>query len=1686
MKRRFLLWIVLFTSLLAKAQYNNEWIDYNKTYYKFKVGSTNLYRITQPMLNSVGIGNVPADQFQLWRNGQQVAIFTSVASGAMGAGDYIEFWGEMNDGKPDTKLYSNPSFQISDQLSLETDTAAFFLTVNPAGGNLRVVNDANNVAGNVLPAESFFMYKLRHNFRSVVNGGRAEVIGAEYVYSSVYDDGEGLSTSEIYTQFPWQDTLGNLYVYNSGPAATLTVAGSGAARNGRNFEFELSNVQVVDYFFTYFGQYKTTGAVPLNLINGPTTPWKMTNNSPNLNDRSVVSFWELNYPHTYNFEGARNFSFELPATATGNFLQITNFNYGSAAPVLYDLTNSKRYIGDISTPGTVKFALPASAQPRKLSLASLENPNIKLVTELKVRNFINFLQTDQQGNYLIISNPLLYSGPSGNSVDRYRAYRSSPAGGGFNAKIYETQELVDQFAFGIKSHPSSVKNFIKFARNNFASPPQFVFIIGKGVTYNEYRKNESSSSVEKLNLVPTFGYPASDNLLAANDYETLPAVPIGRLGAVSGNEVEIYLTKTKEYEQAAVGSAQTIAGKAWMKNVVHAIGGSDPSLQAVILGYMEANKQVLEDTLMGANVYTFSKNSAFSIQQITSSQLQNLFAEGLGLVTYFGHSSANTLEFNLDDPQVYNNPGKYPVFLVNGCNAGNFYVFDSLRFASGNSSLSEKYTLANQRGSIAFVASTHFGIVSYLNIYTHSFYDALANADYGKSIGAVMQSAAGEMLGITGIGDYFSRFHVEQMTLQGDPAIKMYYSSKPDYIIEDALVKIDPAFVSVADNRFTVTAKFLNIGKAIEDSIFVEVKRELPGGTSTTLIRKKIAGIKYADSVVLTVPINPLTDKGTNKITVTVDVDNNVDEILETNNSLTKEFFIIEDEARPIYPFNYSIITTTTPNFYASAANPFSAARDYVMEIDTTELFNSSSKVSKTINSTGGVLQFNPSLTLRDSVVYYWRVSPVPTSGGAYLWNNSSFVYLSNSTPGFNQSHFYQYKKNDFTRLTLDDDREFRYQLTARKLRIKTGLYPYFINDKITVSMDDDFLNSYGCKYSTFQIMVYDSLTYTPWQNFLVAPGQGRFGSADPTCQGPVRNMFEFFYNTPASRKAMMDFLDSIPKGMYVSITNFSIAQHPDPSRINQSFIDQWKSDTTLYGPGKSLYHKFVNLGLIDIDEFTRNLPFLFYFRKGSVSTPIYQFMGPTESSYIDETFDINVRDKYGEMQSPWFGPAKTWKAFHWRGNSRENPTHDSVVMSIYGKDYLGNETLVGTIWPAQDTNISFINAATYPFLKLKMVNVDSVNGTPNQLRYWRLNADMTPEGSIAPNVYFKGKDTLELGEKFDFSVAFKNISETAFDSMTIRMVVTDKSNVAHNIVLPKKKPLVAGDTLIVSYSLDTKDYSGANQMFVYVNPDYAQPEQYMFNNFLYKSFFVRTDNFNPLLDVTFDGVHILNKDIVSARPNVLITLKDDSRYLALDDTSLMNVQLIYPDGSKHLYKFDGDTMRFTPSTLQQGGKENTATIEFLPSLLQDGEYELVVSGKDKSGNKAGSLDYRVTFTVINKPMISNLLNYPNPFTTSTAFVFTVTGSEIPTNIKIQILTITGKIVREITKDELGPIHIGRNITEFKWDGTDMYGAKLANGVYLYRVVTSLHGKSMDKYKSEADDTDKYFNKGYGKMYLMR
>ncbi|MFK7806825.1 MAG: hypothetical protein AB8F74_03395, partial [Saprospiraceae bacterium] len=64
------------------------------------------------------------------------------------------------------------------------------------------------------------------------------------------------------------------------------------------------------------------------------------------------------------------------------------------------------------------------------------------------------------------------------------------------------------------------------------------------------------------------------------------------------------------------------------------------------------------------------------------------------------------------------------------------------------------------------------------------------------------------------------------------------------------------------------------------------------------------------------------------------------------------------------------------------------------------------------------------------------------------------------------------------------------------------------------------------------------------------------------------------------------------------------------------------------------------------------------------------------------------------------------------------------------------------------------------------------------------------------------------------------------------------------------------------------------------------------------------------------------------------------------------------------------------------------------------------------------------------------------------------------------------------------PLHVGKNITEFRWDGTDEYGGRLGNGVYLYRVVTrKVDGELYKEYDTK---TDQFFNHGIGKMVILR
>lgn len=296
------------------------------------------------------------------------------------------------------------------------------------------------------------------------------------------------------------------------------------------------------------------------------------------------------------------------------------------------------------------------------------------------------------------------------------------------------------------------------------------------------------------------------------------------------------------------------------------------------------------------------------------------------------------------------------------------------------------------------------------------------------------------------------------------------------------------------------------------------------------------------------------------------------------------------------------------------------------------------------------------------------------------------------------------------------------------------------------------------------------------------------------------------------------------------------------------------------------------------------------------------------------------------------------------------------------------------------------------------------------------------------------------------------------------------------------------GQTIRDTIDIQSLGLKKLNSLWIEINPYVGnslstdQPEQYHFNNIGQIPFYVLNDNENPILDVTFNGFHILSGDLVDPNSEVIITLKDENEYLVMSkesDTSNFGIYLTDPIGNHKRLSFRNTQGEQLLEWIPANVDSKKFKIIYNGKFELDGVYRLLVQGADKSGN----FSYDIEFEVNHHSSITNLMNYPNPFSTQTQFVFTLTGAVIPNEFTIQIMTVSGKVVKEITLDEIGSVHIGRNVTDYRWNGKDEYGDVLANGVYLYRGITKINGENIKHRESGADN---YISKGFGKMYIIR
>lgn len=1715
--KKFILLLLLFllsAPMLLAQSYGNEWINYSQKYYSFKITTEGLYKIDYTTLVSSGVdpSTFTSANMQIFGKDREQPIYVyDGGDNKMDAGDFFIFYAHRNDGWLDSTLYEDPNTIGNPAMSMFCDTLHYFFSWNSSSNNLRFVDEFNNDYDN-FNRLAFGMTKAEY---TVANPQYFQAKESNGTSSSFFRPGEGFGTDNMNALTspdgmkiaPYFYT-NNLYTGGIGlPAPPNAIFQSKSCSNSdadsingdqvvynHHLRLSMGTYLIKDTLWKGYKQIIVDEEIPVSALSNfySEGTFHVVNDLNVKADQQIFNYWSLTYPRKTTMYGSKKdrFKFKNDNFAGQVRIDMANASVNVTNPIVLIFGARPKKIGVTFANDTVKAIITNSLNGEDQEYFIADSSLIVPITTLSAVNgtgeFTNFDSEDFEAADIMIYHPKLKS-----ASIQYADYRTSPAGGSYNVVLANIEELYLQFGGGIPKHNAAIRRFSHFAYKKSVQKPVALTLLGKGFGIDKTR-------TQKLyfdnSLIPPYGYPSSDIAQTAGleGTKNQPLIPTGRVAAYTETELEDYLNKLIEFEsEQNQGSVYDSENKDWQKQILHFAGGDSKGLTDLISNFLRVFENVIEDSLFAGNVTTFAKSTSDPYDPTMVQTISEKIREGASILNFFGHSTASGFDITVDEPAIWENKGKYPVVIGNGCQSGDMY-------AGFDQSFSEKTVLLKDEGGIAFIGSTASETTTSLYDYCHEFYKQISYKNYGQPIAKQIQETIAYLQDFLTTGSGIILLNTYLTTnLNGDPLLKVNWHQNPEIELRTENVFIQPDNIDLGTDTIEFNIILKNLGQSVTEPFDVEIVRDFPGSAIDSIYSVTLPYLHYTDTIKLLLPLQASISVGINNFNINADIPSLITEQYdEANNNMLDYTLLLQlDAIVPVFPSEFAVLPYDTISVKCSTLDPISAVKTYRFELDTSAQFNSPFLRHYTITGPGGVQtvphaewldenNIKVGLKCTDSMVCFWRVA---RDSSMLNWVQSSFQYIEDKE-GWGQDHFFQFEKNKFSSIKLDTLNRVRiFDPLSKKLeaygthRVLYSPSSYYYEIE---KLQADYGQCFG--YTLLNIAVIDSLSLEPWGTRHGTENlDHNFGNVNDNGLCANRVMYYFAYNQddPASLANFRNLVDNnIPNGNYVLIW----------STVNGQF-SKWDP---------AMFTSFNNLGFTSINASTYDRSFIAFVKKGHPETVIEELVPLADTANVGYdlklTAQMSAVNYIGTEVSTVIGPSAEWKTLYWKQSPLEGTVGDTTHLSIQALNSDGDVQLtIDTVFTLRDSILNLqnlFNSSLFPYLRLKATYQDKENFTPANNERWHVLYQPVPEAAIdGSNGYYYSAigDSINEGQSFTFSADIVNISDYDMDSMLVHYWVEDQDRVKHYIEKKYLDSLRVGQVIKDTVVVNTLGYGGINSFWMEINPyvdgvsgETDQPEQYHFNNLLQIPFYVKTDDLNPILDVTFNGRHILNGDIVDPNSEIQISLKDDNPFLVMNsdaDTSLFGVYLTAPDGILRKIPFGIGTNKLEWTVAESSNLR--FKINYPAMFEQDGIYELLVQGTDRSGNVSGDNKYTIKFEVIHESSITYLTNYPNPFSTSTRFVFTLTGSEVPDDILIQIMTISGKVVREINEEELGPLHIGRNVTEFSWNGTDQFGDPLANGIYLYRVMSRLNGESI---KHRDSDIDQYFKKEFGKMYLMR
>jgi hypothetical protein len=207
---------------------------------------------------------------------------------------------------------------------------------------------------------------------------------------------------------------------------------------------------------------------------------------------------------------------------------------------------------------------------------------------------------------------------------------------------------------------------------------------------------------------------------------------------------------------------------------------------------------------------------------------------------------------------------------------------------------------------------------------------------------------------------------------------------------------------------------------------------------------------------------------------------------------------------------------------------------------------------------------------------------------------------------------------------------------------------------------------------------------------------------------------------------------------------------------------------------------------------------------------------------------------------------------------------------------------------------------------------------------------------------------------------------------------------------------------------------------------------------------YAAVDNIGPEINLFINDQNFNTGDQVASNSTLLAEIFDESGVNFTGNSLGRDLVMVIDDNQVNSIVMN-DYFNIDVDSYQSG------SLTYPLQSISDGWHTLSLKGWDLQNNSTTEvIDFYVDDAA--EIYLSQVVNYPNPFSEFTTFGFVHNKSGSAFDVEIKIYDINGRYIGHLVQEVSSS---GNGISPIRWNGNDANGSPVPSGVYSYNIIVT-------------------------------